>query len=145
VTKLFHIKCDHAACVSADGGHFSVRLWSRLIWRNFVKVADNWIRICNLAYIGTYNKHVKFGLKIPNRLGKNVRISRGIFWLTLYIEQTFLFAFAENHVGTLLTVLTAVNYCWCCCSMGESASWMADWKKILPWRAGPCSKRYAAR
>jgi len=22
VTKLCHIKCEHAACVSADGGHF---------------------------------------------------------------------------------------------------------------------------
>jgi len=22
VTKLCHIKCDHPACVSADGGHF---------------------------------------------------------------------------------------------------------------------------
>jgi len=22
LTKLCHIKCDHLACVSADGGHF---------------------------------------------------------------------------------------------------------------------------
>jgi len=36
VTKFCHIKCDHPACVSADGGHFE-----RLIWHNFVKVADN--------------------------------------------------------------------------------------------------------
>jgi len=48
VTKLCHIKCDHPARVSADGGHFErIIWWSRLIWRNFVKVADNWIKICS--------------------------------------------------------------------------------------------------
>jgi len=43
LTNLYHIKCDHPACVSADGGHFehTVWWWSRLIWHNFVKVADN--------------------------------------------------------------------------------------------------------
>jgi len=41
-TKLCHIKCDHPACVSVDGGHFEhIIWWSRLIWHNFVKVADN--------------------------------------------------------------------------------------------------------
>jgi len=39
VTKLWHIKCDHPACVSTDGGHFEhvnydVNWWSR------VKVED---------------------------------------------------------------------------------------------------------
>ena len=54
--------------------------WSRLIWHNFVKVTDNWIKICSLAQIGTCNKHVKFGLKIPNRWGKCQKNSReGIF------------------------------------------------------------------
>jgi len=39
-TKLCHIKCDHRACVSANGGHMlTIWWWSRLIWRNFVKVA----------------------------------------------------------------------------------------------------------
>jgi len=31
-------------CVSADGGHFEHMMgtgWSRLIWHNFVKIADN--------------------------------------------------------------------------------------------------------
>jgi len=40
------------ACVSADGGHFEHMMWtgwSRLIWHNFVKVADNWIKICSLT------------------------------------------------------------------------------------------------
>ena len=47
--------------------------WSHLIWHNFVKVGDNWMKICSLTCIGTYNRGVKFGLKIPNSLGKNVR------------------------------------------------------------------------
>ena len=38
--------------------------WSHLIWHDFVTVGDNWIKIC---------RQVKFGLKIPNHLGKNVR------------------------------------------------------------------------
>jgi len=52
VTKLCHIKCDHPVCVSVDCGHFEhimVVDWSRLIWSNFVKVAGNWIKICNPA------------------------------------------------------------------------------------------------
>ena len=49
VTKLCHIKCDHPACVSADETSTinRARSRSRLIWRNFVKVADNWIKICS--------------------------------------------------------------------------------------------------
>ena len=30
--------------------------------------------------MGTYNGHVKFGLKIPNRFGKNVRKIQGVFF-----------------------------------------------------------------
>jgi len=41
LTKLYHVKCDHPACVSVDGGQFELKWWSRLIWRNFVKFADN--------------------------------------------------------------------------------------------------------
>jgi len=51
----------------------SIWWWSRLIWHNFVKVADNWIKICSPVQIETYNRCVKFGLKIPNCSGKNVR------------------------------------------------------------------------
>jgi len=46
------IKCDHPACVSADGGQFEHMMWtgrSRLIWHNFVRVTDNWIKICILS------------------------------------------------------------------------------------------------
>jgi len=35
------------------------------------------MKICNLAYMGTFNRPVKFGLKIPNRLGNNVRKPQG--------------------------------------------------------------------
>jgi len=44
--------------------------WSHLIWHNFVTVGDNSIKICILAYVWTFNKRVKFRLKIPNCLGK---------------------------------------------------------------------------
>ena len=56
--------------VSPNGGHFEHIMVVALIWRNFIKVADNWIKICSPAQIGMYNSHVKFGLEIPNRLGK---------------------------------------------------------------------------
>jgi len=61
------------ACISADGGHLAHMMWtgwSRLIWHNFVKVVDNWIKLCILAYVGTPNRRVKFGWKISNRFGK---------------------------------------------------------------------------
>jgi len=47
LTMLCHIKRDHPVhllCVLSDGGHFAHMMctgWSRLIWHNFVKVADN--------------------------------------------------------------------------------------------------------
>ena len=44
---------------------------------NFVRVGDNWIKICSLAWIGTCNRQVKFQLKIPNRLWK---ISENLSW-----------------------------------------------------------------
>jgi len=44
--------------------------WSHLIWHNFVTVGDNWIKISNLAYIWTFNRRMKYGLKITNRLGE---------------------------------------------------------------------------
>jgi len=58
--------------------------WSHLIWHNFVTVGDNWIKICTLAYIRTFNTLVKFGLKIPNCLDKmsenaSVRFGRWTF------------------------------------------------------------------
>jgi len=44
--------------------------WSHLIWHYFVRVGDKWIKICTLAYVWTFNRCVKFGLKIPNCFGK---------------------------------------------------------------------------
>jgi len=59
--------------------------WSHLIWQNFVRVGDKWIKICVIAYLWTLNRRVNFGLKIPNCLGKisensSVRFSR--WWTT---------------------------------------------------------------
>jgi len=63
--------------------------WSRLIWHNFVRVAVNWIKSCIPAQIGTFNRCVKFELKIPNRLGKNVRkFQGGDFFLTHTVHRT---------------------------------------------------------
>ena len=52
LTKLCHIKFDHPACVSANSGHIEHMMWTRwlhLIWHNFVTVAVNGIKICNLV------------------------------------------------------------------------------------------------
>jgi len=52
VTKLCHIKCNHPACVSVDGGHFEhivVVAFNNVIWHNFVEVAGNWIKNCSPA------------------------------------------------------------------------------------------------
>jgi len=57
--------------------------WSHLIWHNFVIVGDKWIKICILAYIWTFNRHAKFGLKIPNCMGKmseNASLHFGRLW-----------------------------------------------------------------
>jgi len=57
--------------------------WSHLIWHKFVTVRDNWLKICTLAYIWTFNKRLKFGLKIPNCLGKmseNASVRFGRWW-----------------------------------------------------------------
>ena len=57
--------------------------WSPLIWHNFVTVGDNWIKICSLAYVWTFNRRVKFGLKIPNCFGnmlENDRVRFGRWW-----------------------------------------------------------------
>jgi len=50
------------------------------MWHNFIKIADNWINICSPAEIGTFNKCVKFGLKIPNRLEKMSENLKGEFF-----------------------------------------------------------------
>jgi len=73
-TKLFRKRLN--ACVLADGGHFEHITWtrqSRLIWHNFVKIGYNWIKICNLSNMGTYNRCVKNRLKILNRLWKKMK------------------------------------------------------------------------
>ena len=57
--------------------------WSHLILHDFVTVEDNWIKICNLSYIGTSNRCVKFGSKIPNCFGKmleNTSVHCGQWW-----------------------------------------------------------------
>ena len=79
-------------CVLANGGHFAHMIltgWSCLIWHNFVKRADIWIKIRSIAYMGMHNSHIKFGWKIPSHFGNIATSPQGggdFFWLTLYIE-----------------------------------------------------------
>jgi len=58
--------------------------WSRLIWHNIIKIADNWIKICRPVLIWTCNNCVTFGQKFSTVWGKCQNTSGGIFWLTLY-------------------------------------------------------------
>jgi len=65
--------------------------WSHLIWHNFVIVGDNWIKIYILAYVWTFNRCVKFGLKIPNCLGKmseNASVRFGRWWHFVHMIWT---------------------------------------------------------
>ena len=77
-TSIMCSKCPPSAETHAG--------WSHLIWHNFVIVGDrgpNWIKICTLAYIWTFNRRVKFGLKISNCLGKmseNANVRFGRWW-----------------------------------------------------------------
>jgi len=67
LTKLSATTIMCPKCPSSTETHAG---WSHLIWHNFVRVGDNWTKNCNLAYIWMFNRRVKFGLKIPNCLGK---------------------------------------------------------------------------
>ena len=52
-----------------------------------------------------YNRRVKFGLKIPNRLGKNVRKPQGGDFLTHTVESR---AFHHHRRGSYLwTIVTS--------------------------------------
>ena len=100
MTKLCHIKCNHPACVLADGGHFEHILWtgwSCLIWHNFVKIAGNWIKICNLAQMGTCTWRVKFELEVPYRFGKSVIKPQEVDFLT----HTVVLPFWQLHLKQL--------------------------------------------
>jgi len=46
-----------------------------------------WVVLFNLAQIRTYNRRVKFGLKIPNRLGKCPKTSGFLMTHTAYINE----------------------------------------------------------
>jgi len=89
VTTIICSKCPPSAKTHSG--------WSHLIWHNFVTVVDKWIKFCILAYIGMCNRHVKFGLKIPNSLGKKrqkmpscVLTDGGHFALTMWTRWSCL-------------------------------------------------------
>ena len=68
-TNIMCSKCPPLAKTQA--------VWSQLTWHNFVTVVDNWIKICSRTWIGTYNRRVKFGLKIPNHFEKKCQKNSG--------------------------------------------------------------------
>jgi len=83
LTKLCHNKRDHHNVLKMSTSTETHAGWLHLIWHNFVTVGDNWIKICILAKIWTFNRRVKFGLKIPNCLDKmseNASMHFGRWW-----------------------------------------------------------------
>jgi len=109
------------ACVSTDGGHFEHMIWtgcSCFIWHNFDKIADNWIKICSLAYVGTYNRHVKFGRKTPNSLGKSVRKPWGDFFDSHCRKKL------ARHNSKLWE--KSIQQVYSCCGMDTASSWLLN-------------------
>jgi len=53
LTNLCHIKRDHHKCAVLKMSTIDRNAagWSHLIWHNFVKVGDNWTKICILVYV----------------------------------------------------------------------------------------------
>jgi len=52
LTKLCHIKRDHPVrilCSKCSPSADTHTKWPHLMWRNFITVGDNWIKICSLA------------------------------------------------------------------------------------------------
>ena len=95
-TRTFWTFCAYywTTCIIICAYHWTSL--SRLTWHNFIKVGDNWIKICNLAYIGTCNRCVKNRLKVLNRLWKTEKNSENLrgdlLWLTHCIGLVCWFA-----------------------------------------------------
>jgi len=62
------------------------------------------------VYIGTCNRHVKFGKKIPNRLGKNVRKLQGGIFLSHTVELNIAEVQSTTNEPLLLLTATESNY-----------------------------------
>jgi len=95
-------------------GHFAHIAWtrlSRLIWHNFVKVGDNCIKICNLAYIRTHNGCVKNRLKILSRLWKNEKnqITLGGIFFDSHCRQRAVRQSINQSINHLLAIITWGN------------------------------------
>jgi len=105
--------------------------WLRLIWHNFVKVAGNWIKIYCPVYIGTCNRHVKFGKKIPNRLGKNVRKLQGGIFLSHTVELNIAEVQSTTNEPLLLLTATESNYILSYTKTTASNQWNVHYYKRL--------------
>jgi len=108
-TKLCHIKRDHPVyIISSKMSAYGAELhagWSHLIRHNYV-IVDDWIKICNLVWIGTHIRRVKFELKISNRLWKMSEKLRGVDFLT----HTVVCALTEKNTSNGCWKLHNFNY-----------------------------------
>jgi len=92
-----------------------------LLWHNFVRVREIWIKFCNLSVDMNYKRQVKFWLRTLSHWGKIFRKPQKItiFWLTLYMythrawkrSTTFLpLNFAKCLFA--LTLPSVLCHCW---------------------------------
>jgi len=101
-----HTHPVHIICSKCPPSAKTHAVWSHLIRHNFVTVWDNWIKICSLAQMGTYNRRVRFGHKISNRLGIKCQKNLGGFFdshcvCELFIRPCFI---AGADIGIGVTV-----------------------------------------
>ena len=99
---------------------------------NFVKVADNWIKICN--------SRVKFGLKIPNRLRNMSEKLRRIFLThTILLTSTIHLEHSVQSLSETFSIFsshtTAINHFHCCTNSDShrSLQLQCESEKNPPW------------
>ena len=88
----------------------------------FIQLSPTVTKLCHIKcdHPATSNRHVKFGLKIPNHLGENVRKFQGsIFWLTLYSWRLLYYS--------TTTTTTTTNYYYCTVTFSQV---LTSWWRI---------------
>jgi len=86
-----------------------------------VKIGDNWIKICNLAWIRTCNRCVKNQLKIVNRLWKNEKCqdpSGGGIFLTHTVD------ISTKNIGDIMSPILVPA--WTFVKFNTSLIWWHD-------------------
>jgi len=88
--------------------------------------------------MGTYNRLVKFGLKIPNRLGKMSENVRGrFFWLTLYMPKSYNTCVRMSSWPTMCSSVLATSggtvFCSSCCVDVDGCKWCWLLRRLELW------------